>query len=144
MIGKPSESEMEEYGEPHGSSKIDEELHLGPNGEALRSQVIPFEPPTKASINAIELPLLDEDFENIGYSIRITFLGDGTLTATIPTARIGEYDGSEDAIEFTGIWYDLEKFKREHAEERRRGKELEDKYESHPKNTDGLEPWNKF
>jgi hypothetical protein len=58
MIGEPSESEMEEYGEPHGSSKIDGELHLGLNGETMLSEVIPFESPTKASINAIELPLL--------------------------------------------------------------------------------------
>jgi hypothetical protein len=140
FLGEPSESEMEEYGESQDSSKFDGELILGPNGESLHSQVMPFTPPTEVSMDALNQSLLNDDFEDTGYSICITSLGDGKLRATIPTARIGEYAGSADTIEFVGIWYDLQKFKNEAAEERRREQELDNKHESHPKKTDGLKP----
>ncbi|KAG9948727.1 hypothetical protein KCU85_g4810, partial [Aureobasidium melanogenum] len=113
-------------------------------GGLLCSSTRPFKPPTNAPLIPIELPLWNEDFRKLVLHVKITFLGNGILRLSAPTARVAGYGGDEEYIDFVGVWYDLEKRKREHADERRRQEETEAKYESCLKKTDGLKPWNDF
>ncbi|KAH0041136.1 hypothetical protein KCU78_g996, partial [Aureobasidium melanogenum] len=90
----------------------------------------------------IELPLWNDDFRKLIFHVKVTFLGGGILRVSACTARVTGYGGDEVNIDFVGVWYDLGKFQRQYAEERRRQEELGAKYESHPKGTDDLKPWN--
>jgi hypothetical protein len=118
------------------------ELLFGPNDESIYGEVMLFEPPTELSIDVSNSTSLNNDFDDTGYSVRMTFLGDGILRATNSTARIGEHAGSADTINFVGSWYNLQRSKDEAAERRRREQELDYKHESHPTKTDGLKHWN--
>jgi hypothetical protein len=90
----------------------------------------------------IELPLWNDDFQKLIFHVKVTFLGGVILRVSACTARITGYGGDEVNIDFVGVCNDLGKCHRQYAEERRRQQELEAKYESHPKKTDGLKPWN--
>jgi hypothetical protein len=127
FLVEPSESDMGEYGEPRSFSK----LIFGPNDESIHGEVM-------LSTDVSNSTLLNNDFEDTGFSNRMTFLGDGIIRATISTARTKEYAGSTDTINFVGIWYDLQTSKDEAAEKRPREQELDYKYESHLSKADGL------
>jgi hypothetical protein len=74
--------------------------------------------------------------------MRVVLLGDGKLRASVPISCIKGYRGHEKKVQIVGVWVDTEKSKGEGIEQQRRRKEEESGYESSPKATDYLKPWN--
>jgi hypothetical protein len=116
-------------------------FYFGPNGSGPRD-VLQFEPPTKASLDEVTIYLGSNSDPERLYIMQVVFLGDGKLRATVPRACTKGYRGHEKIVQIVGIWFDIEKSKRERIEPERKRKEEESKYESSPKATDYLKPWN--
>jgi hypothetical protein len=104
--------------------------------------VLQFEPPTKASLDEVTIYLGSNSDPERLFIMKVVFLGNGKLRATVPRSCIKGYRGHERTVQIVGIWFDTEKSKRERIEPERKRKEEESKNESSPKATDYLKPWN--
>lgn len=66
------------------------EFFFGPNGSGPRD-VLQFEPPTKASLDEVTIYLASNSNPERLYIMRVVFLGDGKLRATVPRPCIKGY-----------------------------------------------------
>lgn len=125
---------------PPESNRFCGQFFCGPGGSEPM-EVLQFEPPTQASLDKITVHLTGYCNTDRLYVMRVVFLGDGRLRATVPRCCVEEYQGPAEMIELVGTWFDTEKSKREYSEKKRKREEEESRYESSPKATDWLKPW---